>query len=105
MNRSTKRWWALIGVGALACAACCVVVPVLAAVGIAGTGALLVGTGWAEPLGYGLIAIGLIGVVVSRLRARRRRSGGCPTGDHGAACGCAASGSVLLDAPTNSAQH
>ncbi|CAJ1505380.1 hypothetical protein [[Mycobacterium] burgundiense] len=69
--RSGRRWWAVIGVGALACAGCCVVVPLLAAAGLAGSGALLVGAGWLEPIGFALVAVGVIGFVASRIRARR----------------------------------
>ncbi len=72
-DRARKAWWASIGVGALACVGCCVVVPLLAAAGIAGGGMLLVGSRWLEPLGFALIAVGVVGVVVSQIRAYRRR--------------------------------
>ena len=63
-GRSGRRWSASIGFGALACLGCCVVVPVLAAAGVAGSG-LLLGTGWVEPLGFVLIAVGVVGGGVS----------------------------------------
>ncbi|WP_131811019.1 hypothetical protein [Mycolicibacterium fortuitum] len=47
-DRARKAWWASIGVGALACVGCCVVVPLLAAAGIAGGGMLLVGSRWLD---------------------------------------------------------
>ncbi|MBN3458461.1 hypothetical protein [Mycolicibacterium sp.] len=72
-NRARKRWWTSIGVGALACVGCCVVVPLLATAGIAGSGILLVGARWLEPLGFALIAIGIVGVLGSQIRAYRRR--------------------------------
>lgn len=49
-DRARKAWWASIGVGALACVGCCVVVPLLAAAGIAGGGMLLVGSRWLDVL-------------------------------------------------------
>lgn len=71
VKRSSRRWWAAVGVGAAACVGCCAAVPLLAAVGLAGSGAVLVGLGWLEPIGVALIIGGLIGLGVNRIRLRR----------------------------------
>lgn len=89
-NRRRGRWWGvLIGAGVLTCAGCCLVVPLLAAAGIAGSGVLLVGAGWLEPIGFALIGLGVAGFVVTRIRARRRQSGVCSSSHADIGCGCA----------------
>ena len=100
-----NRWWATIGVGALACAACCVLVPTLAAAGVIGSGLLRVGAEWREALGFTLVAIGVVGLLVTQVRSYRRRcavDGGC-SGHVGSACGClhtaAASGDAVTSPP------
>lgn len=72
-THARKRWWATIAAGALACAGCFVFIPALAATGIAGSGALLVGASWFEPVGFALIVIGIVGLVLSWIQTRRRR--------------------------------
>jgi hypothetical protein len=88
-RQTRRRWWASVGVGALACLAACVGIPTLAAAGIAGGGLLLAGAKWAEPVGFGLIIVGVAGLVVSRIRARRHPSGeSCSGRTDGSACAC-----------------
>lgn len=89
-GQGRKRWWAAIGLGAFACASCCLVAPLLAAIGLAGTGALLTAAHWLQPVGYALIAVGLGGLVVTQGRSYRRRSAGIGCSDSEAAeCSCA----------------
>ncbi|TQM32927.1 hypothetical protein [Nocardia bhagyanarayanae] len=83
------RWWAPIGAGALLCLGCCVA-PLLIVAGVLGSGTLLVGLSWLQPLGFALIGIGVAGLLWSRLRAGRT---GCPIGDGtnscaSSGCGC-----------------
>ena len=87
---SRARWWATIGIGAIACAGCCAIAPMLVAVGLVGGGALLAGAHWLEPLGFALIAIGVVGLVVTQTRKQRRRGNGrsCGGVDDAAACEC-----------------
>lgn len=91
-SRTPRRWLATIGVGAAICVGCCLV-PLLAALGIAGGGVALLSVSWLEPLGFALIAAGVVGVVWSRVRASRRgcgTSGGCSgESETGVRCGCA----------------
>lgn len=95
-DKRSRRWWATVGVGAVACSACCVLAPMLIAVGFVGGGSLLASLHWLEPVGFALIAVGVLGVVATRVRARRQRrrgSGACSaTGD--SSCGCAMSAQV-----------
>lgn len=101
-DRARKAWWASIGVGALACVGCCVVVPLLAAAGIAGGGMLLVGSRWLEPLGFALIAVGVVGVVVSQIRAYRRRGADtcqCTRPNTNTSCRCRRSQPAAPPAP------
>ncbi|MCP9276329.1 hypothetical protein [Mycolicibacterium arenosum] len=90
---SGKRWWASIGVGAAACVACCTVVPMFIAGGLVGSGVLLAGAKWFEPVGFALIAIGIVGLAVTWIRNRRRGSAGWPD-ECGTGCGCAPTESV-----------
>ncbi len=103
--RSDRRWWTTLGIGVVACVGCCAALPLLAAVGLAGSGALMIGVGWLEPIGVGLIAVGLIGVVVSRVRAGRR-AGSCRA-DHGKgkSCTCAPPKPEPRVDPTSSTVH
>ncbi|MET8654905.1 hypothetical protein [Nocardia aurea] len=92
-SKTARRWWAPIGLGATLCVACCLA-PILLAAGLLGSGTLLVSLSWLEPLGFGLLAIGVAGLIWSRTRARRT---GCatesgttdPGGCANAGCGCA----------------
>ncbi|WP_156371314.1 hypothetical protein [Nocardia arizonensis] len=83
-----RRWWVSIGLGAVLCVGCCLI-PILAAAGIMGGGALLVSVSWLEPVGFGLLALGAAGLVWSRIRSRRR---GCAATADGYAGGCGESG-------------
>ena len=90
-NRDRKRWWATIGAGTLACIGCCALIPALAATGLAGSGVLLVGARWFEPVGFALIIIGIVGLVLSWIQTRRRRAAhaGCSSNTGSAeSCGC-----------------
>ncbi len=101
-NRTRKRCWTSIGVGALACVSWCLVVPLRAAAGIAGSGMLLVGARWLEPLGFALIAIGIVGVVVSQIRAYRRRAADtcqCTGPNTNTGCRCRRSQPAATPAP------
>jgi hypothetical protein len=71
---AVRRWLALVGIGAVACTACCVFVPILITAGVAGSGLLIVGAEWLEPTGYGLIAVGVVGLVTSIVRNRLRHT-------------------------------
>lgn len=68
---------------------CCVLIPGLAAAGIAGSGLQLVGAQWFEPVGFALIVIGIVAVVLSLIQNQRRRraNAGCAAGGE-AGCGC-----------------
>lgn len=103
--RSDRRWWTTLGIGVVACVGCCAALPLLAAVGLAGSGALMIGVGWLEPIGVNLIAVGLIGLVVSRVRSRRRAGNGCA--DHGKekSCTCVPPNPEPCVDPTSSAVH
>lgn len=105
-KRSGSRWWATVCIGVVACLGCCAAVPLLASIGLAGSGILAVGSGWLELVGVSLIAIGLIGVVVSRRRADRSRGTCRADRDHDESCGCAATpGATVLSNPTNPAER
>lgn len=90
----TRRWWTTAGIGAIICLGCCLA-PLLVAVGIAGGGVALVTLSWLEPLGYALLVLGIGGIVVTRIRARRNNCGssGCASATAGA-CGCATTAST-----------
>lgn len=78
-----RRWWAPIGAGAVLCLACCLA-PALVAAGALGGGTLLVSLSWLEPLGVGLLVLGIAGLIWSRARARRS---GCADADRtGSSC-------------------
>lgn len=81
---------------------CCAALPLLAAVGLAGSGALMIGVGWLEPIGVGLIAVGLIGLVASRVRAVRRGGDCCADRSNEGACACAVSDPEPRIDPTKS---
>ena len=101
-KRLRTRWWATIGVGALACVACCVLVPTLAVAGFIGSGLLLVGAEWLEPLGFALVAMGVVALLVAQVRSYRRRhavDGGC-SGHEDSACGCIHTAAASGDADT-----
>lgn len=90
-TRARKRWWATIGAGGLACVGCCALIPALAATGIAGSGVLLVGARWFEPVGFALIIIGIVGLVLPWIQTlrRRRAHAGCSSNTSSAeSCGC-----------------
>ncbi|WP_156370755.1 hypothetical protein [Nocardia arizonensis] len=91
-TKTRRGWWASIGLGALLCVGCCLI-PILAAAGIMGGGALLLSVSWLEPIGFALLAIGAAGLVWSRSRSRRRGCGTTTDGSGGgcgeSVCGCA----------------
>jgi hypothetical protein len=95
-SRATRRWWAAsAGLGAGACAACCLG-PVLAAVGI-GAGTVSVAGAAAERLAISLLGLagvaGVAGVVVWR-RARRRSASATDACAVDGSCGCLGGGAT-----------
>lgn len=77
------------GWASLLCLGCCLA-PILIAAGILGGGTLLVSLSWLESVGFALFAVGVVGLVWSRTRARRSGCAG-GTGD-GETADCASSG-------------
>ncbi|WP_067466453.1 hypothetical protein [Nocardia amamiensis] len=84
-DTGTRRWLAPIGLGAL-CVGCCVV-PLLIAAGVLGGGLALVSLSWLQPVGIALVAVGMVGLLWARARARRT---GCTA--TGTSRDCAGSG-------------
>lgn len=99
-RRSSRRWWTLIGAGTLICASCCLLVPLLAAAGIAGSAALLISAGRLETIGFALVALGVAGFVLMRIRARRSQDLACSPADDGPGCGCMPSDPTLPEIPS-----
>lgn len=98
-RQERKRWWAAIGLGAVACSACCIIAPALIAVGLVGGGTVLASAHWLEPAGFVVIIAGLIGLTITQLRRHRRRAGGGSATEDGTRCGCDGVPHVRAPAP------
>lgn len=87
VERTQRRWWTSIGLGAVLCLGCCLA-PLLIAAGLLGGGAVLVTLSWVEPVGFALIGVGIVGLIWSRRRGRCRADDAEDSTCASTGCGC-----------------